>query len=133
MANKVRVEGLKEFRSALRKLPPEYRKELAAIHKEAATPVAETARLLAPSQSGNLAASIRPLGSQREGRVAAGSKSRVPYAGPIHWGWPKRNIAPNPFLVEALNSRRQAVISIFTRQTDSLIEKVWRVAGVPRR
>ena len=132
MATRVEVKGAKELRRAFRQLPPEYRKELAAIHKRIARPVAETARVLAPKQSGALAASIRPLGSQRSGRIAAGRKS-VPYAGPIHWGWPRRNIEPQPFLVDALTRNQNQIADNFTRETDKLIDRVWREEKVLRR
>lgn len=127
----IQVDGARELRRAFRQLPKEYRKELAAIHKKAAEPVARTAARLAPKRSGRLAGSIRPLGSQRAGRVAAGRKS-VPYAGPIHWGWPARNIEPQPFLTDALHQKEREAVGIFESEFDALIDKVWRLAGVRR-
>lgn len=126
----VRVEGLREFNRALRRLPPEYKNEQKAIHKKVAEPVARAAEPRAPSRSGRLAASIRAQGTQREGRVAAG-KASVPYAGPIHWGWPARNIKAQPFLTDALASEENTVVDIYMIETDRLIDRVW--ASVPKR
>ncbi len=125
----VEVIGARELRRALRTLPKEYRRELATIHKKAVKPVVDTAKVLAPRRSGRLAGSIRALGSQTSGRVAVGKKS-VPYAGVIHYGWPARNIAAQPFLEEALARRQNAVLVIWVKNQERLIDKVWRAAGV---
>lgn len=46
----------------------------------------------APKRSGRLAGSVRGSKSKRKISVRAGG-ARVPYAGPINWGWGSR---PNP-------------------------------------
>ncbi len=124
----VQVSGAKELRKALRTLPKEYRRELATIHKKAVKPVVDTAKTLAPRQSGRLAGSIRALGSQTMGRAAVGKKS-VPYAGVIHYGWPARNITAQPFLEEALSRRQKDVLTIWVKNQETLIDKVLRAAG----
>lgn len=120
----VQVEGLDELRRSLRRGSKEFPKEFAAINKTAAGVVARKAVNRVPRRSGALAASIRPLGSQREGTVAAG-KAKVPYAGPIHWGWRKRNIEPQPFLVDALHDSADEVLVIWHRATDRFLDRVW--------
>jgi hypothetical protein len=120
----IRVEGLRELNRALRAVPPEYRKEQKEIHRKAAEPVAQAARPRAPHLTGRLEQSIRALGSQRAGTVAAGG-ARLPYAPPIHWGWPAHNIAPQPFLVDALAAKEETVVDIYFRETDRLIDRVW--------
>lgn len=132
--------GARELRRALNQLPKEYQQELKSIHKEAAETVVPTARNLAPRRSGALASSIRATGSKTRGAVAAGG-ARIPYAPVIHWGWPNRRIvfgkttnnpspiAPNPFLVEALNARKQQVVTVFEVRTSKLVERVWRRYG----
>jgi hypothetical protein len=120
----VKVEGLRELNRALRAVPAEYRKAQKEIHRKTAEPVAKAAKPLAPNQTGRLEQSIRALGSQRAGTVAAGG-ARLPYAPPIHWGWPARNIAPQPFLVDALEAREEMVVDIYFRETDRLIDRVW--------
>jgi len=109
-------------------LPKEYRDELKHLHKEVASIVADEAEQRVPVQSGRLKGSIRPLGSQKQGRVAAGKKS-VPYAGPIHFGWPRRNITPQPFLTDALDRRKNEVLDTWLDLQEQLIDKVW--SGIP--
>ncbi len=124
----VEVRGAREFRRALKTLPKAYRKELATIHKKAVKPVVDTAKTLAPRQSGALVGSIRALGSQTSGRAAVGKKS-VPYAGVIHYGWPARNIRSQPFLTDALERRQNKVLEIWVTNQTRLIDKVWKSAG----
>ncbi len=122
------MQGARELRRALRTLPKQYRKELATIHKKAVKPVVDTAKTLAPRRSGRLAGSIRALGSQTSGQAAVGKKS-VPYAGVIHYGWAKRNITAQPFLTDALQRRQDQVLTIWLKNQERLIDKVWRAAG----
>ncbi len=128
MAGMVEVIGAREFRRALKTLPKEYRREQAKIHKKVVRPVAKEAKTLVPRRSGDLAGTIRALGSQAAGRVAAGKKS-VPYAGPIHFGWPARNIKAQPFLTDALERRQNDVLKVWLVEQDRLIDKVCRAAG----
>lgn len=68
-----------------------------AMVQEVAVP---EAREQAPKRSGTLARTVRGRGQQKGAFISAGFK-RVPYAGPIHYGWPSRNIEANPFLERA--------------------------------
>lgn len=98
----VKVTGARELRRAARKAESDgARKALKESHKEAAGRVAPKARKKAPRQSGRLARSVRPLGSVTKAQVAAGG-ARAPHAGPIHYGWPKRNIRKQTFLADAV-------------------------------
>jgi hypothetical protein len=120
----IRVEGNRELIKSLRAVDKDLPKELSSIHREAAEPVAEYASTLAPSRSGALAGSIRALGSQRIGSVAAGRKS-IPYAGPIHWGWPGHNIGSQPFLLDALEARSEMVADRYMEGLDRFLDRVW--------
>ena len=119
------IDGLKELLSALRKIDPELKLEVKTINRDAARPVFQQALQLVPVRSGRLQRSIRILASQRAGRVAAGKKL-VPYAGPIHFGWPARHIAPNLFLFKALDRRRLQVLQVWEKGIDRVIEKAMR-------
>lgn len=56
-----------------------------------ALPIATLARTLAPHRTGRLAAGIRPSKSKRKVMVRVGTKSRLPYAAPNHWGRDSRS------------------------------------------
>lgn len=117
----VAVFGLTALRAQLASLDRKLLTEVPKMSREAAMPVAREAVRLAPvGETGRLARSIRPIGQAKAALVAAGS-SAVPYAGPIHFGWAGHNIAPNPFLYEALDRRSQEVIESYQRQLDELI------------
>lgn len=47
----------------------------------------------------------------------------APYAAPIHWGWRRRNIKPNPFLTKGTESSADAWAQAFA---DTLQEKIDR-------
>ncbi|MBS2939589.1 HK97 gp10 family phage protein [Nocardioides sp. J2M5] len=93
----VYVEGLRETTRALEKAGidvEELKDAMAAVAAEAAdvmqgyVPVGRT---------GNLRASVR--GNRAKGRaIVTAGKARVPYAGPIQYGWARRNIKPAKFV-----------------------------------
>ena len=55
--------------------------------------------------TGKLAGSIRAGRGKTKAVVRAGG-AKAPYAGVIHYGWATRNIAPNPFILDALQRQR---------------------------
>jgi hypothetical protein len=93
---------------------------LRVLNLEAAEVVKQKADGLVPRRTGKLARSVRAAASQKSARVRAGYQ-RVPYAGPIHFGWPARGIRPNPFLYDALDARRGQVVEVYERGIDRLI------------
>lgn len=100
----------------------EAKSELKAIHLAGAEVVKSDALSRVPVRSGRLQRSVRAAGQVKFGVVRAGFKS-VPYAGPIHFGWPIRNIRPQPFLYDAKDARRDEVVDIFDKRLAALIRK----------
>lgn len=96
----VRIEGLNNLVRTLKKAGLDI-SELKTANRRAGEIVAHEAAARAPRQTGALAGSIRAASQQRRARITAGRKGSVPYAGPIHWGWPSRGIRGNPFLSQA--------------------------------
>jgi hypothetical protein len=92
-----------------------------AAGSEAGELVAGQARALAPVRSGALRNSIRVSKSLNRVSISAGNNRSVPYANPIHWGWFKRNIKPQPFFVKALGITRDEVYQNYYRSIDKLI------------
>lgn len=146
----VRVVGLKQFTKELKQFGDEAVDDIKSAHEMAAKIVYEAAKPKAPvhgsrsvisgkpywrdppQAAGTLAASLRYSGTQRGGFVRGGKKS-VPYAGPVHFGWPSRPnaargwqggpIPPNPFIFDALDERRKEVADAFERYIDKLNDK----------
>lgn len=121
-AGAAQIEGLREVQKALRDLSDDLKNEMKPTHLEAAKVVAEAAKPLAPVRTGRLAASIRAAAVRTGGRVRIGAGS-VPYAGPIHFGWPAHRIKPQPFVYDALDPRRDDVAAIYVERLNDLIVK----------
>jgi hypothetical protein len=83
--------------------------------------VANEARAIVPVRTGSLRNSIRVSKALRKVTISAGNNKRVPYANPIHWGWFKRNIKPQPFFVKALGYTRDEVYQNYYKELDKLI------------
>ena len=95
----VRILGLDRLVRTLRKAGADL-DDMKTANRKAGEIVADAARARAPRRSGKLAGSIRPARQAKRARVSGGG-ARLPYAGPIHWGWPSRGIAAQPFISEA--------------------------------
>jgi len=117
----ITVEGARELRKALRDLDGATA-DLKAAHADSANIVAQRAMQIVPRRSGTLGSSIRSTGQAAAGVVRSGRAS-VPYAGPVHFGWPRRNISPQPFLYDALDERRGEVLDMYEERVASLIKK----------
>jgi hypothetical protein len=120
----IEVTGAKELRKALKHMGADLA-DLTATNRAAAEQVAERARDHAPRRSGRLAKTIRARASKTKASVIAGSAA-VPYAGPIHFGWHRRHIVPNPFLYDALDERRGEVVAAYSKRVGDLVERVGR-------
>lgn len=125
-----RVEGAKEFAKAARKAQDKGSLDaLKAAYKRAAELVVRTALPNVPVVTGTLKASVRALASQSSGRAAAGKKA-VPYAPPIHWGWPAHNIERHPFLFDALQSVKAEIPDIFWEEVEKHPAAMLREGGL---
>jgi HK97 gp10 family phage protein len=117
----IKVKGLRSSIKALQAIGVDA-KDIKSAGNEAGEIVAREARTLAPSRTGALRASIRVSKALNRVSVSAGNNGRVPYANPIHWGWFKRNIKPQPFFVKALGITRDEVYQTYYRSIDRLIQ-----------
>lgn len=122
MGGQLEIEGLREVQKAMRNFSDDSRNDMKETHRKAGQIVVDGAARLVPVRSGALLASLRSAPTQRQGRVRVGSAA-VPYAGPIHFGWPARHIQPNPFIYEVLDGRRQQVYAIYAERISELIVK----------
>lgn len=119
----LQIEGLREVTRDLRALGVDLKEDMKETHRRAGDIVASAAKPLAPVKTGRLAATIASSPTQYQGRVRAGRGQSVPYAGPIHFGWPARRIKPQAFIYEALDGRREEVLQTYERRVNDLIEK----------
>lgn len=76
----------------------------------------------APVRSGKLEGTIRAGRGKTKAVVRAGG-ARAPYAGVIHYGWPARGIAAQPFLLDALQSQRNNVLQTLDTGIEEILRK----------
>jgi hypothetical protein len=122
MGGQLEIDGLRDVQKAMRNFSDDSRNDMKETHRRAGQIVVDGAARLVPVRSGALLASLKSAPTQRQGRVRVGSAA-VPYAGPIHFGWPARNIQPNPFIYEVLDGRRQEVYALYADRISQLIVK----------
>jgi hypothetical protein len=116
------VEGGRRLRSTLRAAAGDL-EDLKSVHETVSRMVAAAAKARAPHRSGRLAASGR--GSRAAGMaVVRFGSARVPYAGPIHYGWPKRNITAQPFAVDAAHETEPAWTEVYLSELDKILAQV---------
>ena len=107
-----------QFRAKLQQMGIDLQ-DFKTINKLIAENVAQEARSRAPRVSGTLAGDVRGGGTKTRAYVSVGRK-RIRYAGPIHFGWPARNIQAQPFLYEAIDSRADDVREVYAKRVDEL-------------
>jgi hypothetical protein len=74
----------------------------------------------APKRTGRLAASIR--GNRAAGKaVVTAGRASVKYAGPINYGWPKRNIAASGFMQKASDEVGPQALDILQDEVNQAI------------
>jgi len=120
----VKVEGLSKVRRDLKKLAKDvdYGDQFLAVNKTLADAVAGESKNYVPVVSGALQGTIRAAASKTSGRVKVGFKA-VPYAGPIHFGWPARFIKPQPFVYDAIDKRRDQIKDRYEQLIKKLIRE----------
>jgi len=122
----IKIEGLSKLQRDLRKLSTDAldlnKTEFLETNKQVAEIIISETKKYVPVLSGALAAAVRNASTKKSAKVRAGSAA-VLYAGPIHFGWPSRSIRPNPFIYEAIDSRRDEVKDRYENLVEKLITK----------
>jgi hypothetical protein len=120
---RLQIDGLREVQRDLKKLNTAFREDMKDTHFTAGAIIASAAKPLAPVLTGRLSSTIVSSPTKYQGRVRIGRGAQVPYAGPIHFGWPARRIAPQPFVYEALDARRGEVKQAYEKKISQLITR----------
>lgn len=131
---RIQVDGLNEARKQINKVQ-NIDKELRAAGKEAGeiliTEIRRTAKFSNKAHrpsSGKLLRTLRTVSLAKGAAIRMGN-ARVPYAGPIHFGWAydknwfiKKNIRPNPFMFRAFGWRKKDILEAYQKQVDKLLK-----------
>lgn len=116
----VRVHGARELRAALKRAGLAL-EDLKEANQRVAVAVATAAASRAPRRSGLLA--YRTKGNRAAGKATV-SVPGVPYAAPIHWGWPARGIEAQPFIAAAAQDTEPAWIGVYQSEIDKILDRV---------
>lgn len=108
------LSGTRELRAALDVIVDDIHHGLAPAGRRATAIVLPVAKGLAPRRSGILADSLDA--------TAVSIVSGEPYALPIHWGWPRRNIEGNAFIVDAARAVEDAWTAVYADHVQDLID-----------
>ncbi|MGO2659587.1 HK97 gp10 family phage protein [Mycetocola reblochoni] len=116
------VEGGRQLRKSLKDAGDDLN-DLKEVHKRAAQIAANAAASRAPHRTGKLAGSVRAAGTKTAGIVRVGKKA-VPYAKPIEYGWPSRNIKAASFARDAARSTEPRWIKLYTDELDRILNQI---------
>lgn len=123
----LKLEGGRNLRRTMRQAGSDLQ-DLKDANAAAAAIVAGRAKSWAPKVSGRLAGTVRSSGTKTAGIARAGNNRRsasgVPYAAPIHWGWPSRNIKANPFLSYSAQATEPTWLRLFEKRVNDALAKV---------
>ena len=117
------VQGARQLRASLRRSQVRA-SQMTAVNRAAASVVVGAARGPAPRRTGRLAASVRTAGTTPTRAVISAGRASVPYAAPIHWGWPARDIPAQPWLSLAAQATEPRWITEYYDHMESLIASV---------
>lgn len=118
----VKVEGARRLRRTLRQAGDDLG-EMREAHATAARIAARASKALAPRLTGTLASTVRGAGTKTAAVMRAGF-TKVPYAGPIHWGWPSRGIPAQPFMSDGARQSEGQWLPFYEAAIDDAIRKV---------
>jgi len=116
-----RVQGLTAVVRDLKAMGLEV-DDLKDAFSEIAKEGAEVAARFAPRKSGRLAGDIRGNRAQSKAVVTAGRAS-IPYAGPINYGWPARNITGSGFMQKASDEMQPVAIQRLESEINEQIRR----------
>lgn len=109
-----RLEGGARFRATIRRADEGI--ESKAPARKAARIAGQAARIAAPRRTGRLARSITVKNTT--------VRANAVYAGPINYGWPRRNIKAQPFMYDAMRKVEPQWLAEFTDNIDRALARV---------
>jgi hypothetical protein len=77
-----------------------------------------------PGIRGHISRTVRSSGTRTAAIVRAGNNTSFRYANPIHWGWHRRNIRPNPWISRAAQATEPQWRSVILTGIDRILHKI---------
>lgn len=116
-----KVEGLNALVKDLQALGLEV-DDLKEVFAKIASEGADEVARFAPSKSGALRKTIRGNRAKNKAVVTAG-RARVKYAGPINYGWRRRNIKPREFMQKGDEQMRPRAVQLLEEGINEAIKR----------
>ena len=113
------IKGLSRFRATLKAAGADMA-DLKGANVDVGNIVASRSKAIGPNRSGHLVGSVVPAKTVARARV----RSSLIYAPVIHWGWPRRNIRPNRFVLRAAEETRPEWMEEYERSLQKLANTV---------
>ena len=118
------VHGTRELRRALGKGSARLA-DLKAANARVAAFLASGSRPFAPRRTGQLASTSR--GNRAAGKaVVMVGNAATPYAGPVHWGWPARDIPAQPWVAEYAERTQPVWLGTYQQDVDAIVSAISR-------
>jgi hypothetical protein len=95
-------------------------RDLSGANQDAAQIFAGLARARAPRVTGALANATQAVAT----KTTAGVENVLPYFGPIHYGWPYRNIEAQPFVDDAVEESRAQWFAVYEHAAQEAADSV---------
>ena len=117
----IKVEGVRELRSALKRIDGNAR-DLSRAHKSVAGRVVPKIAALTRRRSGKLAGAWRPGGTAK----AATARNPTLYAPVQEYGWPARGIEPTRAVETVIRTERDAIVRDYEAAIADIIDRHMR-------
>jgi len=118
----VRIENLNKILNTLSKIGVDSQNLKGATTKASAL-VLPPSKANAPVRKGKLQRTVKASTARNKVQITAGTPNSVPYGAAIHWGWKKRNIQPNSWLLEVRDRYGDEVKDIYITEIQKLIDQ----------
>lgn len=119
---KLEVRNGRQWRAAMRRAGDDLT-EWKDIHRDVAGVV--QSRVSPPRRTGRLAGSVRSSGTTTAAIIRAGKKL-VPYAAPIHWGWPSRGIPARFYITGPAKATEPAWTGLYWSRVTKILDRLER-------
>lgn len=126
-AETLRIPGLKKIQQTLKEMGAS-NAEFAQASQEAALVTAEAVKLQigAFSKTGKLQRSVKASKIMRKVQITVGSKTKVPYAAALNYGYRNGNIEGKYFLQMGVRRSRQKMLDTYLDALQKLVDKYER-------
>lgn len=118
LAVTVRLQGFDELAAALAASPGTFDRAYGAARRQVAGIITSAALARAPRLTGTLRGTIAPDTSTGVG----GTRWGTDYGGVIHFGWPARNIAAQPFARDAARATESRWLDVIDNANAHALE-----------